>query len=396
MTRRAQVLVVGGGVAGAALAARLARARRNVLLVERRAGPHDKVCGEFISGEAALLLNDLNIDLEALGAVRIAAVRLCARDSAVAVPLPFPAFSLSRRVLDEALLARASACGVEVGRGAAVRALTRTAEGWVAALDGNESIVARDAFLATGKHDLRGWKRSPGRQNDLLAFKLHWRLSPAHTVALDSCVELFLFRGGYAGLARVEDGMANLCLVVRRRQFQKFDCRWDVLLDSLCTAIPALRQRLTGATPCGDRPLAVASIPYGFVHARSDGPSPWRLGDQAAVIPSFAGEGISIALHSARLAAETYLADGNNARYQARLAADLAARIRRATLISRLLVHPAGQSVAMTATRLLPGLIGAVARHTRVPPRSISRNQPHHPASGILLRQRGIEPHLPR
>jgi flavin-dependent dehydrogenase len=369
MTRRAQVLVVGGGIAGAALAARLARSRRDVLLVERRAGPHDKVCGEFISGEAALLLHDFNIDLDALGAIRIMAVRLCARDRVVAVPLPFPAFSLSRRVLDEALLTRASACGVEVRRGAAVRILHREAEGWVAALDGGETIVAGDAFLATGKHDLRGWKRRPGGQNDLLAFKQHWRLSPVQARAIGSCVELFLFPGGYAGLAPIEDGLVNLCLVVRQRQFKKFDCRWDVLLDALRAAVPALRERLTAATLCGDRPLAIASIPYGFVQGRSDGPCPWRLGDQAAVIPSFAGEGISIALHSAQLAAETYVADGDCAWYQARLAADLAVRIRRATLISRLLVHPAGQALAMTATRLMPGLIGAVARHTRIPER---------------------------
>jgi flavin-dependent dehydrogenase len=185
---------------------------------------------------------------------------------------------------------------------------------------------------------------------------------------------LFLFPGGYAGLAPIEDGLVNLCLVVRQRQFKKFDCRWDVLLDALRAAVPALRQRLNVATPCSDRPLAIASIPYGFVHRRSDGPCPWRLGDQAAVIPSFAGEGISIALHSARLAAETYFADGDGARYQARLAADLAVRIRRATLISRLLVHPAGQTLALTATQLMPGLIGAVARHTRIPERYRASN----------------------
>ena len=375
MTRRAQVLVVGGGIAGAALAARLAHSRRDVLLVERRAGPHDKVCGEFISGEAALLLNDFNIDLEALGAVRIRAVRLCARDDAVAVPLPFAAFTLSRRALDEALLARASACGVEVWRGATVRTLHRDAEAWVAPLDGGgENIVAGDAFLATGKHDLRGWKRRPGRQNDLLALKQHWRLSPAQARALSGCVELFLFPGGYAGLAPIEDGLVNLCLVVRQRQFKTFDCRWDALLDALRAAVPALRERLTAATPCGNRPLAIASIPYGFVQAHSDSPCPWRLGDQAAVIPSFAGEGISIALHSALLAAETFLTDGDCARYQARLAADLAVRIRRATLISRLLVHPAGQTLAMTATQLMPGLIGAVARHTRIPQRYRARS----------------------
>src|SRR5262249_30854299 len=147
------------------------------------------------------------------------------------------------------------------------------------------------------------------------------------------------------------------------------DCRWDVLLDALRATVPALRERLTDATPCGDRPLAIAFIPCGFVHRRSDGPCPWRLGDQAAVIPSFAGEGISIALHSAQPAAATFSAPGGSARSQARLAADLTVRIRRATLISRLLVHPAGQSVAMTATQLMPGLIGAVARHTRTPER---------------------------
>jgi menaquinone-9 beta-reductase len=81
------------------------------------------------------------------------------------------------------------------------------------------------------------------------------------------------------------------------------------------------------------------------------------------------GKAFSIALHSARLAAETYLADGNSARYQARLAADLAVRIRYATSISRLLVHSSGQSVAMAAVRLIPGLIGTVARHTRIPSR---------------------------
>jgi flavin-dependent dehydrogenase len=367
MTARAQALVVGGGIAGAAMAAHLAQAGRRVLLVERKAGPHDKVCGEFISGEAAPLLRDLHIGMGALGAVAVSAVRVCARDDAVMVPLPFPAFSLSRRVLDEALLARASACGAEVRRGASVRSLTRHDDQWIAELDDGEKIIAGDAFLATGKHDLRGWRRPPGRQGDLVAFKLHWRLSPAQTAALGSCVELFLFPGGYVGLERVEDGIANLCLVIGRRQFKALGSRWEPLLAALRSEVPALRRRLSGATPCWDRPLAIASIPYGFVHDRSDGP--WRLGDQAAVIPSFTGGGISIALHSARLAAEIYLANGGADRFQSLLASGLAGRVRDATLISRMLVHPVGRSVAMAAARLMPGLVGAIASRTRIRPR---------------------------
>jgi len=60
----ADVLVVGGGVAGGAVAAYLARAGRHVVLLERKNGPHDKVCGEFVSGEAADYLRVLDIDVE--------------------------------------------------------------------------------------------------------------------------------------------------------------------------------------------------------------------------------------------------------------------------------------------------------------------------------------------
>ena len=41
------------------------------------------------------------------------------------------------------------------------------------------SIQGADAFLATGKHDLRGWSRSPkGTQNNLVALKMYFALSP--------------------------------------------------------------------------------------------------------------------------------------------------------------------------------------------------------------------------
>jgi hypothetical protein len=53
--------------------------------------------------------------------------------------------------------------------------LHRVGKRWIAELDDGSRLAAVDAFLATGKHDLRGWKRAPGRQIDLIAFKLHWR-----------------------------------------------------------------------------------------------------------------------------------------------------------------------------------------------------------------------------
>jgi menaquinone-9 beta-reductase len=373
MAAAADVLVIGGGIAGAAVAAHLGRAGRKAVLIERKAQPHDKVCGEFVSGDAAVYLHGLGIDLENLGAVRISTVRVYARRDVVSASLPFPAFSISRRVLDEAVLGIASARGADLRRGRAVRSLRPLDGGWIAGLDDGSTLAARDAFLATGKRDLKGWKRPPGRQNEFVAFKMHWRLSTAQAAALAASVELFLFPGGYAGLALVENGVANLCLVVGRRHLALLNNRWDLLLSALRSDFLMLHQRLAGATGCWDRPLAIASIPYGHVQRRGIGP--WCIGDQAAVTPSFSGDGIAIALHSAQLAVRYYLAGQPSSQFQSRLARDVAGQVRLATLLSRLLVLPEGQAVAMALARLAPSIVDHIAHRTRIPGRLINTEQ---------------------
>src|SRR6516164_9762564 len=109
--------VIGGGVAGPALAAELARAGRSVILFEKEKAAHDKVCGEFISHEGVRYLHDLGVSLEGLGALPIRHVRLARHAGAVTDELPFEAQSLSRRVLDETLLQLASKAGAEIQRG---------------------------------------------------------------------------------------------------------------------------------------------------------------------------------------------------------------------------------------------------------------------------------------
>lgn len=369
MTDAAHALVIGGGIAGAAAAAHLARAGRDVILIERMAGPHDKVCGEFISGEAVHYLRGLDIDLAALGAVPISAVNVHTSRAAVGCHLPFPAVSVSRRALDEAVLRQASACGADLRRGCTVRSLRRLGERWTVELDDGGRIAARDVFLATGKYDLRGWKRPPGRQNDLIAFKLHWRVTAAQISALGPRVALFLFPGGYAGIEPVENGILNLCLAVRRSHFVRLGGRWNALLAMLRAAFPPLHRTLADAEACWQRPLAVGWIPYGLVQGRGDGP--WRLGDQAAVIPSFSGDGVAIALHSARMAADYYLSGRKSWEFQSELARDVAGQVRRATLLSRLLVQPEGQLVAMALAQMAPGLVGRIGRGTRIPGRRL-------------------------
>jgi flavin-dependent dehydrogenase len=367
----ADALVVGGGLAGGALATALAEAGRSVTLFEREAGPHDKVCGEFLSREAVLYLRALGVDPVALGACRIHSVRLASAAGVATVELPFPALSLSRRVLDSALLDRAGEAGAEIRLGARVQTLDPCGGHWQVRLGGGDIVSGKSAFLATGKHDLRGWPRPAGTQSDLIGFKMHLRLSPEQTGLLAGHVELMLFRGGYAGLEPVEAGLANLCLLVKRTRYAALGQDWPSLLAAIGADCPLLGHRLGGAEPCWDRPLAISAIPYGYVRRKSD--RLWRLGDQAAVIPSFAGDGMSIALHSARLAARYYLNGEPVGAYQRRMARDVGTAVHYATLLSQLSVHGLGRMLIGWGASRLPNIMSSVAAMTRVPSGALRR-----------------------
>jgi flavin-dependent dehydrogenase len=352
--------IVGGGPAGAAAAFRLAQAGQRTVLFEREAGPRHKVCGEFISVEAAAHLASLGLAPERLGAVPIRHVRLIQGERTATATLPFPAFSLSRDVMDEALLKAAAAQGAEIRRNSQVRGLTEDADGITLQADG--PVRARTAFLATGKHELRGHRRPPGAINDLIGFKRHVTLEAAQAAILKDHVEVLLFPGGYAGLQPIPGGHANLCLVIEKRVHDTLDRDWDALVDYLARSSTIFAERLAGAEPHWSKPLSIYGIPYGFVH-RQDAPARrlHRLGDQLAVIPSFCGDGIAIALHSAALAVDRHLTgqppmDG----------AAFERQIRAATLLARAARHPILQILATAACRLSPALLRTMATATRI------------------------------
>jgi flavin-dependent dehydrogenase len=362
MTGRWDVAVAGGGPAGALAAARLAASGRRVVVLERQPGPHDKVCGEFISGEARPLLAALGIDPAALGAVPIRTLRLAAGRREAPIPLPFEALSLSRRRLDEALLDAAARAGAAVRRGSAVR---RIEEDAVEA--GGERIRADRIVLATGKHDLPGARRG-AHTDGPVGFKMHFRLAPGPLAALAATVELHLFRGGYAGLEPIEDGRANLCLVLGKAALARMGRSWADFLPALGDAAPLLGERLAGAEPCSPAPLAIAAIPYGFIHRARPEDAVFRVGDQLAVIPSFAGDGISIALHSGAAAAAAILAGETPASFHRRMARRLLRPVRLAAAVAAGLGSPMLQRVTVAMLARAPGLAGAAARATRISP----------------------------
>jgi len=358
-----EAVVIGGGLAGASLATQLVRAGRDVLLLERTRSAHHKVCGEFLSREALHYLVLLGIDPAALGAVPVGGVRLAARELIAETALPFTAFSLTRRTLDEEILRHAESAGVEVRRGASAASLTRSRKSWDLGMDQVESVRARNVFLATGKHDLRGWLRSKGWHNDLVAFKMYFRLGQAQQAALSGFVELILFPGGYTGLQPVENGEANLCLLITREDLRRLNGSWEGVLEHACVHSPHLRERLNGSEALLDRPLALSSIPYGY-RASANGDGIWRLGDQSAVIPSFSGDGMSIALHSGHLAAYLFLAGKTPDTFQQQIRRELGRGIGAATALSQLLVRA---PVLAQLVRVRPRLLRDIAILTRIP-----------------------------
>jgi menaquinone-9 beta-reductase len=369
-------VVVGGGPSGAMLAMRLGAAGRKVTLLERETTAHHKVCGEFLSRETVEYLEQAGLYPCELGAAPIRNIRLSTGRRAVCASLPFRAYSLSRYALDAVMLERAEESGCQVLRGACVDRVDPDDREWQIRLRDGQSIRARNVFLANGKHDLHGWDRSGGKQCDLVGFKMHWQLNPVQTKAMRGVMELFLFAGGYGGLSLIETEVANLCIVVQRADLRRVG-QFGELFASILSDNPNLLQRMQGAEALWDRPLAISPIPYGYLVGNPCGI--WCVGDQAAVIPSFTGDGLAIALHSGALAAEMFLAGATADEYHRRLVEQLKSGMSLATRISRAMVSQIGRGIAPFGLRLFPNAMQWIASSTRIPDQAILRGkeQPH-------------------
>jgi flavin-dependent dehydrogenase len=361
--RRTPALIVGGGPAGASAAIVLARAGAPHLLVERSRETGDALCGGFLSWRTLESLRGLGVEPEALGPARITHVRLFAGTRMAEAPLPHPAIGVSRRHLDSLLLDRAARAGAAIERGVTVKTIDDT----TARLQDGGAIETGALFLASGKHDVRGLARPAKERGEDPTLGLRIRLAPAPALdrLIGTRIELHLFDRGYMGVVLQEDGSANCCMAVHRSRLAESG-NPERLLDSLAVESPQLGERL--AWRRGDEAIdAVANVPYGW-RVREGAAGLFRLGDQAGVIPSLAGEGMGIAIASGIRAARAYGEGGVMAAipFQHRLAHDLARPIGVASLIRHLAERPGIAAALVPVARNLPLLIDVVARLTRI------------------------------
>ena len=266
-TRSYEFAVVGGGLAGSALAIHLAQANRNIALFEKDHLPRDKLCGEFLSPESQALLKEIGCldEVLAQGGVPIRQARFTSSAGAVLeVALPGTGLGVSRRVLDAIVLRRAAACGATLYEGNEVIEITESTESAESAESGaatkdraevrtrSEAIATDCPIAAYGRFSRldRAHDRAFVRQaHPHLGFKKHHR--PTDDAAgrrlrdtLHETVEIHTFPGGYCGISEIEAGHVNVCMLVAKNFVAGLaTSRWESIHDALCQENPHLRQR---------------------------------------------------------------------------------------------------------------------------------------------------------
>ncbi|MCL6251786.1 FAD-dependent monooxygenase [Altererythrobacter sp. KTW20L] len=354
-------LILGAGPAGCAAAIALAKGGARPLLIDRAEVARDPLCGGFISWRTAEQLARLGVDCAELGAHRVIRLRLVVTDRSAEAPLPAPAWGLSRHAMDSALRTAALAAGArfEVDT-------IRSVEGLVAH-GSRRDWSGETLFLASGKHDVRGLARPRMARDPALGLRLRLPPSPAVFRQLEGTIELHLFDGGYAGIVLQEGGSANICLAVKKSLLTRHGGDPALMLTALGKDHPAFGERLGGYWR--DCPIdTVGAVPYGWI-AQDTAPGLFRLGDQAAVIPSLAGEGMGIALASGVMAAQHFLAGGRAAAidYQRQFAARAQSPLRLARLARAVAERPVFHAPMLALLGRIPAIAAILMDATRIP-----------------------------
>jgi len=353
--------IIGGGPAGSSAAITAARSGASVVLFEARNFPRHKVCGEFVSAEALDILAELLAEPRGNYALFDTALvihrtRLWLGTRMVAAAVSPPALSIARYDLDASLWKAAQKAGVDchaecevyAAEGDAPFAL-RTAMG---------TIAARALIVAAGRWSQFTLNRRVPPGPRYLGLKAHFQ-EPNPNPSTD----LYFFENGYCGVQPVSKDAVNACAMVRSERANSLP-----QVFGLHPALAARAARWTPLTP------AISTAPLIYRPAQPSRGNVAFVGDAAAFIDPFVGDGISIALRSGRLAAQCldkFLSGESElahsvAAYQVEYSRQFVPLLALASRVRSLLSWPPLARAAAFELLRLPGVMPLVIRNTRL------------------------------
>jgi flavin-dependent dehydrogenase len=368
------LIVAGGGPAGSACAITAARLGAKVLLLEKDRFPRQKVCGEFVSPESLGLLHGLLKDgllkdgLLMNGALKdarqddewfcsapqVLSSRIFLDNKSLTLPVSPPAQTIPRFDLDPALFQAAQNNGVAAQEDVAVSEVRRNDLFHVVTAE--KTYTARAVVNATGR-----WSRltqfDVAGKDKWLGLKAHFtESSPPQSV------DLYFFPGGYCGVTPVSAQSINACAMVRS----------DVAhtLEEVFAKEPHLWRRSRAWQPIFP---TVTTSPLYFRAPETECDGMLLAGDSAGFIDPFAGDGISLALQSGTLAAQSiipflrgsYSLEQAHRQYRAAYRKRFTAAFRNAARLRAALAAPKWVRNTALAFAAIPGVGKMLVRGTR-------------------------------
>jgi flavin-dependent dehydrogenase len=298
----ADVIIVGGGLAGLTAALHLLRAGQRVTVIEKYPFPRHKVCGEYISNEVLPYLQWLGADPAVLRPARISRVRVSAvSGKSVEAQLPLGGFGISRYALDQFLMQQVVAAG-GIMLEDTVDDISFENDQFTVITTGARQLTARFVIGAYGKRAALDQQLARGfstQKSPWLAVKGHYEGDFP-----DGLVALHNFMGGYCGVSKVENNIINICYLVSYNTFRQFKNiaahQQEVLYRN-----PHLKEVLEHSRPLFERPLTISQV--SFAEKQKVDNHILMTGDTAGLIHPLCGNGMAMAIHSAKIAAEQLL-----------------------------------------------------------------------------------------
>jgi menaquinone-9 beta-reductase len=357
---RFDLAIVGAGPAGSSCAITAARLGASVGLFEAKDFPRHRVCGEFVSAESLDVLAGLLQDVPAAetllqGAPLISHTRLLLGERVIEAPVAPPALSISRYDLDALLWEAARRAGAVAHPNCEV--VSGDGDGPFTLQTSSGRFIARALIVAAGRWSQFTADRTVPAGPKWIGLKAHFE-----EPWTESRTDLYFFANGYCGVQPVSRGVVNACAMVRSDRATS--------LEEVCKLHPGLARRASHWRAIM-QPVSTAPLIYRQ-------PQPVRgnaifIGDAAAFIDPFAGDGISIALRSGRVAAQcigrflTGPAGLSEAvgLYQHEYSQQFSPLLSAASRVRYLLSLPAFAQSAVFELFRFPGLLPFVIRKTR-------------------------------